>query len=93
MHDAALPAADFDVPIGQTVQASVSVLAIAPAFANLPAGHVTVKLEHDEDPAEENEPAGQVPEHVALVNPPDVAAPYVPAGQLGHVVSTWLVAD
>ena len=86
MQDAALPAVDLEVPIGQTVQASVSVSAIAPAFANLPAGQVTVKLEQDEDPAKENEPAAQVPEHVALVNPPDVAAPYVPAGQLVHVV-------
>ena len=88
MQDAALPAVDFAVPIGQTVQASVSVLPVAPAFANLPEGQVTVKLEQDEDPEEENEPAAQVPEHVALVNPPDVAAPYVPAGQLVHVVNT-----
>ena len=41
-----------------------------------------------EDPAEENEPEGQVPEHASLVKPPDVAAPYVPAGQLVHVVNT-----
>ena len=79
---------DLLVPTGQTVQASERVLAVAPAFAKLPAGQVTVKLEQDEDPAKENEPAVQVPEHVALVNPPDVAAPYVPAGQLVHVVNT-----
>ena len=89
MQDAVLPAVDFDVPVGHAEQASVSVSVIAPAFANLPAGHVvTFKLEQDEDPAKENEPAVQVPEHVALVNPPDVAAPYVPAGQLVHVVNT-----
>ena len=40
MQESAFPAADFEVPIGQTVQASVSVLAVAPAFANFPAGHV-----------------------------------------------------
>ena len=49
MHDAALPAVDFDVPIGQSVQASVSVLAVAPAFANLPAGQVSaVKVVQDD---------------------------------------------
>ena len=40
VHESALPAVDFEVPIGQTVQASVSVFAVAPAFANLPAGQV-----------------------------------------------------
>ena len=40
VHESALPAVDFEVPIGQTVQASVSVLAVAPALANLPAGQV-----------------------------------------------------
>ena len=79
---------DLEVPIGQTVQAAPRVLAVAPAFAKLPAAQVTVKLEQDEDPAKENEPAVQVPEHASLVNPPDVAAPYVPAGQLVHVVNT-----
>jgi len=65
------------------------VSAIAPAFANLPAGHVVMNnVVQVEDPAEENEPAGQVPEQASLVNPPDVAAPYVPAGQLVHVVNT-----
>jgi hypothetical protein len=83
-----LPAVDLKVPIGQTVQAAPRVSAVAPAFAKLPSGHVTVKLVQVEDPAEENEPAGQVPEHASLVNPPDVAAPYVPAGQLRHVVNT-----
>ena len=40
---------DLEVPIGQTVQASVSVSAIAPAFANLPAGHVvTFKVVQDD---------------------------------------------
>ena len=83
------PAVDFEVPIGHTVHAAVSVSAIAPVFANLPAGHVvTFKVVQDEDPAEENEPEGQVPEQASLVNPPDVAAPYVPAGQLRHVVNT-----
>ena len=61
-------------------------LAVAPAFANLPAGQVTDNVVQDEEPEEENEPAGQVPEHALLVNPPDVTAPYVPAGQLVHVV-------
>jgi hypothetical protein len=40
VHESALPAVDLEVPIGQTVQASVSVSAVAPAFANLPAGQV-----------------------------------------------------
>ena len=40
MHDAIFPAADFEVPIGQSVQAPASVLSVAPAFANLPAGQV-----------------------------------------------------
>ena len=40
MHDASFPAADFDDPAGQTVQAPANVLAVAPAFANLPTGHV-----------------------------------------------------
>ena len=40
VQDAVLPAVDFDVPVGHAEQASVSVSAIAPAFANLPAGHV-----------------------------------------------------
>ena len=40
MHDALFPAADLEVPIGQSVQASVTVLSVAPAFANLPAGQV-----------------------------------------------------
>jgi len=80
---------DLKVPIGQTVQAAVSVSAIAPAFANLPTGHVVAdNVVQAEDPAEENEPAGQVPEKASLVNPPVVAAPYVPAGQLVHVVNT-----
>ena len=48
MHDALFPAADLEVPIGQSVQASVTVSAVAPAFANLPAGQVAdVKVKHD----------------------------------------------
>ena len=37
VQDAALPAVDLEVPIGQTVQASARVLAVAPAFAKYPA--------------------------------------------------------
>jgi hypothetical protein len=48
------PAADFDVPIGQTVQASARVLAVAPAFAKYPAIQVfAVKIRQSdslEDP-------------------------------------------
>jgi hypothetical protein len=40
VQDAVFPASAFDVPAGQTVQAPASVLAVAPAFANLPEGHV-----------------------------------------------------
>jgi len=40
VHDALFPAVDLEVPIGQSVQAPASVSAVAPAFANLPAGHV-----------------------------------------------------
>ena len=40
MQDAALPAVDFDVPIGQTVQAAPRVSAVAPAFAKYPAAQV-----------------------------------------------------
>jgi hypothetical protein len=58
-------------------------------LANLPAGHVVAdNVIQDDEPAKENEPAGQVPEHAALVNPPDVTAPNVPAGQEVHVVDT-----
>jgi hypothetical protein len=65
------------------------VSAVAPDFANLPAGHVVaVKVVQDDEPDKENEPEGQVPEHAALVNPPDVTAPNVPAGQEVHVVNT-----
>jgi len=39
VQDAAFPAADLDVPSGQIVQAPASVSAVAPAFANLSAGH------------------------------------------------------
>ena len=54
MHDAIFPAADLEVPIGQSVQAPASVSAVAPAFANLPAGQVfAVKVKQSdslEDP-------------------------------------------
>jgi hypothetical protein len=40
VHDAIFPAADLEVPIGQSVQAPASVSAVAPDFANLPAGQV-----------------------------------------------------
>ena len=61
MQDAALPAVDLEVPIGQTVQASVSVSAIAPAFANLPAGQIfAVKVKHDPPLPVVYEPAGQM---------------------------------
>ena len=42
VHDAAFPADALYVPIGQSLQAIASVLAVAPTVANLPAGHVTV---------------------------------------------------
>ncbi len=42
VHDAAFPADSLYVPTGQSLQAIASVSAEAPAFANLPAGHVTV---------------------------------------------------
>jgi hypothetical protein len=48
VQESAFPAADFEVPTGQTVQASVSVFAVAPALANLPAGQVfDAKVKHD----------------------------------------------
>ena len=39
VHDAAFPADSLYVPTGQSLQAIASVLAVAPTFANLPAGH------------------------------------------------------
>jgi hypothetical protein len=89
VHDALFPADDLEVPIGQTVQASLRVFSVAPDFAKYPAVQVfAVNVVQDDEPAKENEPAEQVPEHVALVNPPDVAAPNVPAGQEVHDVNT-----
>ena len=52
MHDALFPAADLEVPIGQSVQASVTVSAVAPDFANLPAGHVVAVNERQSDALE-----------------------------------------
>ena len=40
VQDAVFPAVDFDVPIGQTVQASARVLLVAPALAKYPAAQV-----------------------------------------------------
>jgi len=68
VHDSALPAADFDVPTGQKVQASVSVLAVAPAFANLPAGQISdVKVKHDPPLPVVYEPAEQIVQEVLPV--------------------------
>ncbi len=52
MHDAIFPAADFDVPIGQSVQAPASVSAVAPDLANLPAGHVVADKVRQSDALE-----------------------------------------
>ena len=49
MQDAALPAVDFAVPIGQTVQASSRVLLVAPAFAKYPAAQVFAVKERQSD--------------------------------------------
>ena len=84
VQDSVLPALNLDVPAGQTVQASTSVLAVAPALANLPAGHTfAVNVEHDEDPAREYVPEVQVLEQLEVCKP--VVAPEVPAGQSLHV--------
>ena len=54
VHDALFPADDFEVPIGQTVQAAPRVLPVAPAFAKYPAIQVfAVKVKQSdslEDP-------------------------------------------
>jgi len=42
VHDAAFPADALYVPTGQSLQALSTVSSVAPTFANLPAGHVTV---------------------------------------------------
>ena len=70
MHDAALPAADLEVPIGQTVQASERVLAVAPAFAKYPAVQMSVvKVKHDPPLPVVYEPAGQIVHKLALLLP------------------------
>ena len=83
MHDSVLPAVDLEVPIGQRLQASVSVLAIAPAFANLPAGQISVvKLKHDPPLPVVYEPAGQIVHKLALLLPVlEVVKPAVQAVQ------------
>jgi hypothetical protein len=57
VQDAVLPAVDFAVPIGQTVQASPRVLPVAPAFAKYPAVQVfavkVVQSDTIEDPVKE----------------------------------------
>ena len=68
VQDAVFPAVDLVVPIGQTVQASVSVLAVAPAFANLPAGQISVvKLRHDPPLPVVYEPAAHIVQDVLPV--------------------------
>ena len=52
MHDALFPAVDFDVPIGQSVQAPASVSDVAPDLANLPAGQVFDVKERQSDALE-----------------------------------------
>jgi len=53
VQDAVLPAVDFAVPIGQTVQASPRVLPVAPAFAKYPAVQVFVVKERQSDALED----------------------------------------
>jgi len=68
VHESVLPAVDFDVPTGQKLQASVSVLAVAPAFANLPAGQISVvKLKHDPPLPVVYEPAAHIVQDVLPV--------------------------
>ena len=62
MHDALFPAADLEVPIGQSVQAPASVLAVAPDFANLPAGQISVVKVTQSDTLEDPVAALYVPE-------------------------------
>jgi hypothetical protein len=62
VHDALFPAVDLEVPIGQSVQASVTVLAVAPAFANLPAGQVFAVKVTQSDTLEDPVAALYVPE-------------------------------
>ncbi len=68
VHDAVLPAVDFDVPIGQSVQDAVSVLAVAPALANLPAGQISVvKVKHGPPLPVVYEPAAHIVQEVLPV--------------------------
>ncbi len=79
VHDAVFPAADLKVPAGQSEQAPSTVSAVAPAFANLPAGHkFAVNVEHEEDPAREYEPEEQVLVHAKLSLICPVFAPNLP---------------
>ena len=86
---------DLEVPIGQTVQASVSVSAIAPAFANLPAGQIfAVKVKHGPPLPVVYEPAGhvfavKVRQSASLEDP--VVILYLPAAQRVH--DDWPVKD
>ena len=52
VHESAFPAADLEKPMGQSVQAPVTVLAVAPDFANLPAGHVVADKVRQSDALE-----------------------------------------
>jgi len=64
------PAADLDVPIGQTVQAAPRVLSVAPAFAKYPAGQISVvKVKHDPPLPVVYEPAGQIVHKLASLLP------------------------
>ena len=92
VHDAVFPASDFDVPTGQSVQAPATVSSVAPALANLPAGHTfVVNVVHDDAPASEYVPEAQVPVHAADSVDCPVAVPYLPAAQGVHEV--WPVED
>ena len=54
VHDAVFPAADLEVPAGQSEQAPASVSAVAATSANFPAGQrFNVNVEHVEAPARE----------------------------------------
>jgi hypothetical protein len=70
VQDAALPAVDFDVPIGHTVQASARVFPVAPALAKYPAVQTSaVKVKHDPPLPVVYEPAGQIVHKFALLLP------------------------
>jgi len=73
VQDAVFPAVDFDVPIGQTVQASARVLLVAPALAKYPAAQVLAGKARQSDAleapdAELNVPAAQRVHEVWPVN-------------------------